>query len=134
MKSRTLSCTLIGGRRSGTKEGRRPDRHYSGGPRRECPEVAGDGGPTRWAAVTRAVNLVLPGLVHPDQAVLGMKLLALHARQGLVVQRQDAELGVEDLFVEFTMTLEQLAELRVSFHHRVDLLLWLSFKHRLTSF
>jgi hypothetical protein len=32
------------------------------------------------------------------------------------------------------MSLEQLAELRISFHHRVDGLLWLTFKHRLTSF
>jgi hypothetical protein len=32
------------------------------------------------------------------------------------------------------MALEQLAELRISFHHRVDAFLWLPFKHRLTSF
>ena len=60
-------------------------RDYSGGGK-----DAGDGGPTRWAAVTTAVNSMLPGFVHPDQAVLGMELLALHARKGLVVQRQDA--------------------------------------------
>ena len=40
-------------------------------------EDPGDGGPTRWAAVTTALNSVLPGFVHPDQAVLGMELLAL---------------------------------------------------------
>src|SRR6478735_6566365 len=95
---------------------------------------------TRAAAARRGgpppprLNSVLPGFVHPDQAVLGMELFALHAGQGLVVQRQDAQFSVEHLLVEFAMSLEQLAELRISFHHRVDGFLWLTFKHRLTSF
>src|SRR5690606_5051868 len=73
---------------------------------------------------------VVPLREHPRQAVLGLQLLLLHARQGGVIHRKDAELGIEDLLVQFPVPVIELPELRVALHQRVEFVLRLPFKHR----
>src|SRR4249919_2964610 len=92
--------------------------------------MLGGGGPTRRAAATTAVkSSVMLGVVHAQEAILGVKLFALHPRQGVVVEGKHAQLGIQHLFVEFAVTMIKLTEFRVSLHHRVHFVLWLLFKH-----
>src|SRR5579883_404939 len=47
---------------------------------------------------------------HSGEAVLQIKLFALHARQGRVIQRQHAEFRVANLAVQFLMMLIEAAK------------------------
>ena len=77
-----------------------------------------------------AVNdSVLQDIEQTNQPVLGSEFFALHLGQGDVVDRNHAELGVQDAFVELLVPMVKLLELGVALDQCVDFRLRLPFEH-----
>jgi hypothetical protein len=71
-------------------------------------------------------------LEHAGELLLGLQLLALHQTQGVGIDRQHAKFGIQDLFVQLSMAVVELTELRVGLHQGFDFGL-LTFEHRESS-